>query len=181
MTKKLLCLFIIFFAINSLKAQDKKNSFDNAVDYCNCKITYAYLNQLTSSNTKDKSDKESFDNIKSNFNCEIGKSIDYQSLSHIMNKNNFVNSNQKVSAIIDKIKEKYTDNLTDENSVKIIIDGIYSNPSLTSVVSKFSTVANLKGELTTNLSKYLTKAIDTPKQHTGTSSETELQNILFLN
>jgi hypothetical protein len=102
MLKQILIALLILIHYSNVKAQDKSVMYSNAVDYANCKLTYAYLNQFTASLPADKSEKKSFDKIKTQFdNCEIGNSITYSKLSEIINNNNFKYSNHKFSAVID--------------------------------------------------------------------------------
>ena len=106
MLKQTLIALLILITYSNAKAQDKSAMYSNAVDYANCKLTYTYLNQFTSSLPADKAEKKSFDYIKSQFgNGEIGNSISYSKLSEILNGNNFKYSNQKFSAVIDEIKK----------------------------------------------------------------------------
>lgn len=136
-------------------AQNKSEMFSNAVDYANCKLTYAYLNQFTSLMPTDKAEKKSFDKIKSEFgSCEIGNSIAFSKLSELLNNNNFKYSNQKFSAVIDGVKKLYSESLSKEEAVGKIINGIYSNPNLQSTRKKYSDIDKLKEELSRSISIY---------------------------
>lgn len=140
----------------SAKAQDSKKAFEKAVDYCNCKMTFAYLNQFTSSMPKDKAEKVSFDKIKEEFgNCEISSPINFLKLSELLNGNNFKYSNQKFSTVIDQLKSSYNESFTTEQAVNTIIDGIFKNQNLITISSKYSDVAKLNEPLKSDIAKIL--------------------------
>jgi hypothetical protein len=151
---KLLAILLLlsFFA----NAQERKLAFEKAVDYCNCKTTYAYLHQFTSQLTDDKSEKSSFAKIKNDFNnCDINNPISYSKLSDLLNNNNFKSSNQKFSGVIEQIKTSYDESFTKEQMIDIILEGIYNNPSLSNALSKYSDIAKLKDPLKSDLNKLL--------------------------
>jgi hypothetical protein len=165
---------------SNAKAQDKSAMYSNAVDYANCKLTYTYLNQFTSSLPADKAEKKSFDYIKSQFgNCEIGNSISYSKLSEILNGNNFKYSNQKFSAVIDEIKKTYSESYSKDEAVNKILEQIYSNAELKNAREKNSDIDKIKGQLQSDISTYFgdsfnTADIKTPKTGTDGKDGTEI-------
>lgn len=159
MLRKSLFALTLLFVFGYTMAQDKKDAFYKAIDYCNCKVTYAYLNQFTSQMPSDKLEKKSFEKIKSNFgNCEIGKAIEYTKLSKLLNNNYFEYSNQKVSSLIDAIKSNYNENLTKDDAINKIIGSIFSSAALESTIAKYSDIGKLKDKLFNDLNSYFDKS-----------------------
>jgi len=155
MLKQSLIALLILITYSNANAQNKSAMFSKAVDYSNCKLTYAYLNQFTASLPADKAEKKSFDKIKLEFDdCEIGNSISYSDLSDLLNKNNFKYSNQKFSAVIDGIKKSFKESYTKDEAVNKILDGIYSNVELQNVRKKNGDIDKLKEQLQTDISNY---------------------------
>jgi len=151
----IVCILLIVLSGHFAMAQDKVDSFNKAVDYCNCRVTYAYLNQLTSAMSEDKPEKKSFQEIRAELiKCELGSSLEYDKLSDLLDKNNFKTSNQKVSAVIEKIKGLHNGDISPENATKLLIDGIFLNKDLQNIVTKFTDVAKQKSELHGALIKY---------------------------
>jgi uncharacterized protein (UPF0332 family) len=155
MIRQLLITLLILITYSDTNAQDKSTMFSKAVDYSNCKLTYAYLNQFTASLPADNAEKKSFDKIKPELDgCEIGNSISYTELSELLNKNNFKYSNQKFSAIIDRIKKTFKESYAKDEAVNKILDGIYSNTELKNVREKNGDIDKLKERLQTDISNY---------------------------
>jgi uncharacterized membrane-anchored protein YhcB (DUF1043 family) len=150
--KCLLGFLLVFFSIN-IYAQ--KDEFSQAVDYCNCKLTSAYLNQFTSQKPPTDLDKKNFDKIKTEFgDCTIGKSIEYSSLSALLEKNSFSNSNTKFSKVINELKKSYKDGMKTDEAAKILIDGIYENPKLSNAITTNNSISDLKKELSSTVSTF---------------------------
>jgi len=150
--KCLLSFLLVFFSIN---LYGQKDEFLQAVDYCKCKLTSAYLNQFTSQKPPTDSDKKNFDKIKTEFgDCTIGKSIEYSKLSSLLDKNNFPTSNTKFSKVINELKSGYKDGLKTDEAVKMLIDGIYKNPKLSNAITTNNSISDLKEELSSTVSTF---------------------------
>lgn len=155
MLKQSLIALLVFFTFSNVKAQDKSEMFSKAVDYSNCKVTFAYLNQFTASLPPDKLETKSFDKIKSEFgDCKIGSAITYFNLSELLNNNNFKYSNQKFSAVIDGIKNSFNEAYSKDEAINKILDGIYSNAELKNARLKNSDIDKLKEQLQSEISNY---------------------------
>src|SRR5688572_22903856 len=101
---KIIKILIASIAL-SVSTFAQKEDFNKAVDYCNCKLTSAYLEKYTSSMSNDKAEKKSFEKIKENFDkCEIGNSPEYSNFSILLDNNNFKSSNANFSKPINEIK-----------------------------------------------------------------------------
>ena len=147
-------LFAAFLLISS-SVFAQQNEFDKAIDYCNCKLTYAYLTKYTSAMPADKTEKKSFEEIKGKFGkCEIGSSIEYLSLSDLLDNNNFKNSNTKFSKIIDGLKSSYSDNLDQEAAVTKIISGIFENKTNNGAIKKYINADEIKPKLSKAIGAY---------------------------
>jgi len=155
MLKHSLIVLLFLLTCSNANAQDKIAIFSKAVDYCNCKLTFAYLNQFTGSLPADKAERKSFDKIKSEFgDCEVGNSIAYSRLSDLLDKNNFKYSNQKFSAVIDGIKKSFEESYTKEEAINKILDGIYSNADLQNAREKYGDIDKLKEQIQEDISSY---------------------------
>ncbi|MCW3105724.1 MAG: hypothetical protein JWQ09_230 [Segetibacter sp.] len=172
MLKRILIASLILITFSNAKAQDKGAMYSNAVDYANCKLTYAYLNQFTTPLSAEKPEKKSFNNIRSQFNnCKIGNSIPYSKLSELLIANNFKTSNQKFSTVINEIKKSYSESYSKDEAVNKILEQIYSNPELKNAREKNSDIDKLKDQLASDISTYFgdsfNKAdINVPKSQT---------------
>lgn len=147
-------LFAAFLLISS-SVFAQQNEFDKAIDYCNCKLTSAYLNKYTSAMLADKAEKKSFEEIKGKFGkCEIGSSIEYSSLSDLLDNNNFKYSNTNFSNIIDGLKSSYSDNLDKDAAVTKIISGIFENKTIDRTIKKYINADEIKPQLSKAIAAY---------------------------
>lgn len=147
-------LFAAFLLISS-SVFAQQNEFDKAIDYCNCKLTYAYITKFTSAMPADKKEKKSFEEIKGKFgNCEVGSSIEYSALSDLLDKNNYKYSNTKFSKIIDGVKSSYSDNLDKDAAVEKIISGIFENKTIEGAIKKYINADDIKQQLSKSISDY---------------------------
>lgn len=133
----------------------QKEEYEKAIDYCNCKLTFAYITKFTYGMPSDKMEKKSFDLIKDEFGkCEIGSAIQYSKLSILLNNNNFKYSNANFSKIIDATKGSYSDNLRRDVAVGKIIKGIFENNNLQGAINKYINADDMKVELSNEISNY---------------------------
>ena len=116
----------------------QRNEFNKAIDYCNCKLTFAYLTKYTSTMPANSADKKSFEEIKNKFGkCEIGNSIEYRDISALLDQNNFKSSNADFSKEIDDVKNDYSDNLDKDAAVNKIISGLFENETTIKTIKKY--------------------------------------------
>jgi hypothetical protein len=147
-------LFAAFLLLSS-SVFAQQNEFDKAIDYCNCKLTSAYLTRYTSAMPADKTEKKSFEEIKDKFGkCEVGSSIEYSALSDLLDNNNFKYSNTNFSKIIDGVKSSYSDNLDKDAAVNKIISGIFENKTIDGAIKKYINADEIKPQLSKDIAAY---------------------------
>lgn len=147
-------LFAAFLLLSS-SVFAQQNEFDKAIDYCNCKLTSAYLTRYTSAMPADKTEKKSFEEIKDKFGkCEVGSSIEYSALSDLLDNNNFKYSNTNFSKIIDGLKSNYSDNLDKDAAVTKIISGIFENKTIDGAIKKYINADEIKQQLSKAIGNY---------------------------
>ncbi len=147
-------LFAAFLLLSS-SVFAQQNEFDKAIDYCNCKLTSAYLTRYTSAMPADKTEKKFFEEIKDKFGkCEVGSSIEYLALSDLLDNNNFKNSNTNFSKIIDGVKSSYSDNLDKDAAINKIISGIFENKTIDGAIKKYINADEIKPQLSKDIAAY---------------------------
>ena len=147
-------LWAVLFLISS-SAFAQKEDFEKVIDYCNCKLTSAYLTKYTSAMQSDKAEKKSYEGIKNKFGkCEIGGSIPYSELSDLLNNNNFKYSNANFSKFINDLKNNFTDNLQKEEAIKKIMSGIFENKNLEGTIKKYINADEMKLQLSKDITAY---------------------------
>lgn len=147
-------LFAAFLLLSS-SVFAQQNEFDKAIDYCNCKLTSAYLTRYTSAMPADKTEKKSFEEIKDKFGkCEVASSIEYSALSDLLNNNNFKYSNTNFSKIIEGVKSSYSDNLDKDAAVNKIISGIFENKTIDGAIKKYINADEIKPQLSKDIAAY---------------------------
>lgn len=151
MKKNSLIVLLLFFISSIAQAQDK-NAYYNAVDYCNCKLAFAYAQKYANTHVGSKEEK-SFNSIQSKLNCKIDKPLLYDSLTDLLKRNNFGSYVINSAIEFKQMKEISPESFTKEQAVKQIIDGIFSDQKLSSVITQTG-FAKQKEALTSELSKY---------------------------
>ena len=142
------------FLLISSSVVAQQNEFDKAIDYCNCKLTSAYVSKYTAMRA-DKTEKKSFEEIKGKFGkCEVGSSIEYSALSDLLDNNNFKYSNTNFSKIIDDGKRSYSADLDKDAAVTKIISGIFENRTIEGAIKKYINVVEIKPQLSKTIAIY---------------------------
>lgn len=153
-------LFAAFLLISS-SVFAQQNEFNKAIDFCNCKLSFAYLAKYTSSMPADKAEKKSFEEIKGKFGeCEIGSSIEFSNLSDLLDQNNFKSSNTNFSKIIDGVKGSYSSTLDKDAAVSKIISGIFENKTIEAVIKKYINADDIKSQLSKAITTYFEGKFD---------------------
>jgi len=145
--------FFIFLQVFS-NANAQQELFDAAVDYCNCRITYAYLKGYVDNINQEHQDKNKFEEIKNNLlECKIGTSLNHADLSKLLLKDDgFPSTDSALSKIIDGVKKKYSKTLTLDDAVNEILVNIYDNKNLSKFIGKYNILdlrENFRHEITT--------------------------------
>ena len=88
--KQKIILFIAFvFVVFNANAQSKKD-FEKAIDYCACKIAYAYTNQYSNKKPSSQEAKSFNEKIKPKIEkCDIDSPMDYSELIELLKSNNY--------------------------------------------------------------------------------------------
>lgn len=179
MYKTFTLLIVLFFINTTINAQDKEE-YDKAVDYCACKIAYAYTNQYISNGKPEKYDKKDFNREKKSFEkvikaeieiCAIENPITFENLSNLLKDNNFKVFEKGLSNVIIKTKENYSEGLNKKQAINSILAGLYKNEDFKGIIAKYSDVKDLKIEFKEELSSYLVSFKDKPVQNTSKIEE----------
>ena len=106
--KSKLIIFIALLLVNFIANAQSKKDFETAVDYCACKIAYAYTNQYASKNP-DSEEKMSFEKkIKPEIeNCNIDSPKGYSDVIELLEKNNYQDFADKFLPVINQANESY--------------------------------------------------------------------------
>lgn len=150
--KKISLIVLLLFLISSITQAQDKNAYYNAVDYCNCKLAFAYTQKYANAHTGSKEEK-SFNSIQSKLNCKIDKPLSYDSLTDLLKRNNFSSYVSNFAPEFKHLKEISPESFTKEQAVQQIIDGVFSNSKLTGVISQYG-FTNQKDVLTKDIDKY---------------------------
>lgn len=154
-------------------AQDKKEAFKKAVDFCNCRIAESYCKQY-SQMKPESAEKASYDKIKNTFECGFLKSPSFDSLNSILRQNNFSEFSKKSSVVMNRVlKEDFT-SLNAEQASSKIISGIYESPEFRNFFSQYSAVGSLKETLNDELISYLSSSFNNLNESSFTNSDTEV-------
>lgn len=134
----------------------KKKTFENLVDYVNCRYVVTYIESR-----KDNPDeKENFDKyeryIKDNVNCNIDNPLAFEELSELLSENGWAKTDSNLVHIINQNKEKYDESL----GVKELIALIVSTDKLSEAFQ--NKLNNEKLNLSKKIDKYITNETDPP-------------------
>jgi len=126
MYKTFTLLIVLFFTNTTINAQSKEE-FDKSVDYCACKIAYAYTQDFAKKNPN-KDERKSFNEvIKEKIeNCDKN-TLSVADLSKLLKENNFKGFSNTLIPEAQDAKEKFTDNLTKTEAIEIIIGSFISS------------------------------------------------------
>lgn len=161
-------LFFVFgFCIMHGQQEINKESFNQMVDYCACKISHSYTKSYSESNKPDSVDeiifKEEQEAFKNHISpkistCTIEEGISQVQLIELLGRNKYRTFAEKINTAIDSVKSLYDINKK-ENLTQVILEGFYQHSNLTSIADKYSAVANYKNILKIELNSYLDKTL----------------------
>lgn len=164
MYKLFTLLLVILFTSLTLNAQNSKEEYDKAVDYCACKIAYAYTNQYISNGKAESYNQNEFNREKKSFesvikqkleNCTIEEQIAFGNLKTLLSNNNFNGFVTKLELAVEESKKVNLDSIDKPQATNNILDGFYSNDDFNKIVSKYSAVKELRSSLETDLNDML--------------------------
>ena len=179
----LMCMLLCFGIANAQVS--KEEDFKKAVDYCACKIAYAYTNQYAAKPEAKRSEKKSFEEtIKPKIeNCEINSSISYFELKELLLKNNFGTFSDKLDSVINVINKSFQESLTKKEAINVIIDGFYKNADFRTIITTYTDIGSIKNDLKKELNNSLTSFKEeeiqptNPKNDTGTEWKSEIKRL----
>lgn len=164
MYKLFTLLLVILFTSLTLNAQNSKEEYDKAVDYCACKIAYAYTNQYISNGKAESYDQNEFDREKKSFentikqqleSCNIEEHIAFNNLKTLLTNNNFGGFVTKLEGAVEESKKVNVDSIDKQQAIKNILDGFYNNENFNKIVLKYPAVKELKSSLETDVNNIL--------------------------
>jgi len=168
MSKKIKLLVCMLFIFGLANAQDSKEDFENAVDYCACKIAYAYTNQYAKQKPNSNEGKSFEKTIKTKiYNCEISNPISNSELSELLSKNNFDTFSKEFIPVINIVLESFEDSLTKKEAINAIVDGFYENSSFKNIITTYPDINSIKNDLKTELDNSLNSFEVEKKQSTN--------------
>jgi hypothetical protein len=171
-------LFVLLFClINSIaQAQGNKDAFYKAVDYSNCKLANAYCQNYAATH-KGSKEEIAYKSIQEKLNCKIEAPLSYDSLADLLKRNHFESYPTNIAPEFKQLKELSPESFTKEQAVKTIIDKIFSNTQLSTVITQ-SGFANQKENLSKELTKYFDGKFpnETATEPITTSGDTKADN-----
>jgi len=176
MSKKIKLLVFLLFIFGIVNAQDSKEDFEKAVDYCACKIAYAYTNQYAKQKPKSDEKKSFEEAIKPEIkNCEINNPISNSELSELLSENNFGTFSNEFIPVINQVQEAFQESLTKKEAINIIVDGFYNNSDFKTIITTYTDIGSLendlKKELNNSLNSFKAKEIQSANIKTNTRNE----------
>jgi hypothetical protein len=184
MSKKIKLLVCMLFIFGLANAQGSKEDFKNAVDYCACKIAYAYTNQYAKQKPNSDEKKSFEEAIKPEIeNCEISNPISNPELSELLSKNNFATFSNEFIPVINQVQEAFQESLTKKEAINIIVNGFYNNSDFKTIITTYTDIGSLendlKKELNNSLNSFKVKVIQSTnlKKSTGTEWKSEINRL----
>ena len=152
MKKLILCMFLLSFGIIS-KGQNSRDAMNKAIDYCNCKLAFAYCDKYASTHPGTKEAKSFSQVIEPQLNCKIEDPISFSALVDLLSHNNYLMYAQAQVPELQKLKTVKIDNFSKDIAVKTIIDSVFSNPKLAGAIA-LTGFQNKKDELKGELGNF---------------------------
>ena len=125
MYKSFTLLLVILCASLTINAQNSKDEYTKAIDFCACKIAYAYTNDYALKNPNSE-EKKSFDKVLKNSLTKCD-GLNIADLEKLLKDNKFKGFSVKLISIAQEAKTSYSENLTKEEAINII-DSSFLNP-----------------------------------------------------
>ena len=164
MYKLFTLLLVILFTSLTLNAQNSKDEYDKAVDYCACKMAYAYTNQYISNGKAESYNQNEFNREKKSFenvikqkieNCTIEEHFGFDDLNILLSNNNFKGFAVKLKGAVEESKKVNIDSIDKQQAINNILNSFYDNEDFSKIVLKYSAVKELKSSLETDLNNTL--------------------------
>lgn len=164
MYKLFTLLLVILFTSLTLNAQNSKDEYDKAVDYCACKMAYAYTNQYISNGKAESYNQNEFNKEKKSFenvikqkieNCTIEEHFGFDDLNILLSNNNFKGFADKLKGAVEESKKVNIDSIDKQQVIHNILNSFYDNEDFSKIVLKYSAVKELKSSLETDLNNTL--------------------------
>jgi len=184
MNRKIILLVYLLSIFGLANAQGSKEDFEKAVDYCACKIAYAYTNQYAEKNSNSVEGKSFEETIKPKIeNCEINDPISNSELSELLSENNFGTFSKEFIPVINLVQDAFQDALTQKEVINVIVDGFYNNSDFKTIITTYTDIGSLendlKKELNNSLNSFNVKVIQSTnlKNSTGTEWKSEINRL----
>ena len=152
MKKNSLFVLLLFLISSITQAQGNKDAFYKAVDYCNCKLANAYCQNYAATH-KGSKEETAYKSIQGKLNCKIDNPLSYDSLTDLLKRNEFKNYAVNSAPEFKQLKGLSPESFTKEQAIKAIIDDIFSNQKLSSVITQAGFV-NQKDKLSKELGDF---------------------------
>ncbi|TXD81028.1 hypothetical protein ESY86_19430 [Subsaximicrobium wynnwilliamsii] len=142
---KLFSLFLVLlFTSLTLNAQNSKEEYEKAVDYCACKIAYAYTEDFASKNPR-LDEKKSFDEVISiQLNDCDKKNVSSSELEKLLKENKFNGFSKTLIPDVKKAKNSYSDNFNKEEAINSILNSFELSFDKIEIKSELSNGLNNK-------------------------------------
>ncbi|MCB0537424.1 MAG: hypothetical protein KDE33_07830 [Bacteroidetes bacterium] len=158
-------LVVTFLLVNLIAKSQNEKDFERAVDFCACKIAFAYTNQYSVKNPSSK-EKISFEkNIKPKIeNCDTNSALKYSDIINLLEQNNYQGFANKLLPVVNQAIASYQKTFSKEKAVNTILDEFYNNPTFETVITTYSDISKIKKELEAGLNSILADFPDNPIQ-----------------
>lgn len=189
MDKLFTLIIVLFFTSLTLNTQNSKKEYDKSVDYCACKIAYAYTNQYISNGKAEDYSQNEFNKEKKSFesvikqkleDCKFEEQITFDNLKNLLSNNNFSGFAGKLENAVEESRKENIDDFNKQQAINSILNGFYNNEDFSSIVLKYSAVNELKNSLETDLNNVLSsfeeQTYSVADNEPITSSESNLAN-----
>src|SRR5690606_34391250 len=134
-------LVVTFLLVNLIAKSQNEKDFERAVDFCACKIAFAYTNQYSVKNPSSK-EKISFEkNIKPKIeNCDTNSALKYSDIINLLEQNNYQGFANKLLPVVNQAIASYQKTFSKEKAVNTILDEFYNNPTFETVITTYSDI-----------------------------------------
>ncbi len=122
---RVIAVFFLLISGMPTLAQVQKAAFDKAVDYCNCRIAFAYAGGVAT-----EPEKSAFERIKGRIQCDTISPISSDHLRDILQENEFRGYADRQIPIYESIKHSFHEGMNSNAATAKIIDSIFENPSV---------------------------------------------------
>lgn len=144
MYKLFTSLLVILFTSLTLNAQNSKEEYDNAVDYCACKIAYAYTEDFADKNPN-LDEKRSFEDVisKQLNDCEKNN-VSSSELEKLLKENKFKGFSKTLIPDVENAKNSFSDSFNKEEAINSILNSFKLSFNKIDIKSELSNGLNIK-------------------------------------